>query len=80
MMNQNTYPFIPEAGETYRHYKGQDYKIIAIALHADTQEQLVVYQSLKDNRAWVRSLADFTSVLGDKGEGTCYYRFSRIFN
>ena len=77
-MTQNNYPFIPQSGETYRHYKGQDYKILALALHAESQEPLVVYQSLMDCRAWVRSLADFTTVLGDKREGTCYYRFSKI--
>lgn len=33
-------------GSTYRHFKGKRYKVLAIAEHTETGEQLVVYQAL----------------------------------
>lgn len=45
----------------YRHYKGKDYEVIAVATHSETQEQLVVYRLLYgDFSYWVRPLAMFT--------------------
>lgn len=36
-------------GEVYRHFKGNHYRILAIAEHTETKEVLVVYQSLADS-------------------------------
>jgi len=44
----------------YRHYKGNDYQVIGIARHSETEEELVVYRALYDNGSlWVRPLAMF---------------------
>jgi hypothetical protein len=44
----------------YRHYKGNDYQVVGIARHSETEEDLVVYRKLYgDGSLWVRPLAMF---------------------
>ena len=39
----------------YRHFKGNEYEVIAIAKHSETLEEMVVYKDLKnDGKVWVR--------------------------
>ena len=45
---------IIEVGKIYKHYKGNLYKIIAFAKHSETTEDMIVYQSVKNNDIWVR--------------------------
>ena len=42
------------AGKVYRHYKGNIYKIIALARHSETGGDMVVYQSVKNGDIWTR--------------------------
>lgn len=41
--------FVPIPGEIYRHYKGDHYRIVLIAEHADPDELNVVYQACYPN-------------------------------
>lgn len=44
----------------YRHYKGQQYRVVGVAQHSETEEQLVVYQTLYGAfDLWVRPVAMF---------------------
>ena len=45
---------IIEVGRIYRHYKGNIYKIIALAVHSETGEDMIVYKSVKNGDVWVR--------------------------
>jgi hypothetical protein len=44
----------------YRHYKGNEYQVLATARHSETEELLVIYRCLADNGSlWVRPLKMF---------------------
>ncbi|MEI7815890.1 MAG: DUF1653 domain-containing protein [Desulfuromonadales bacterium] len=44
----------------YRHYKGNEYEVISIARHSETEEAMVVYRKLYDDHSlWVRPLDMF---------------------
>lgn len=42
-------------GGTYRHYKGNEYTVIALARHSETLEEMVIYRDNTDeNKVWAR--------------------------
>ncbi len=48
----------------YRHYKGNLYRVLHVAQHTETSEQLVVYQALYgDHGVWVRPLTMFQETV-----------------
>ena len=50
----------------YVHYKGNEYEVIDIATHSETEEKIVVYKALYGERGlWVRPLAMFDETMGD---------------
>lgn len=55
-------------GQRLRHFKGNEYEVIAIARDSDTLEELVVYKGLYDseefgpNPIWTRPLKEFSDT------------------
>lgn len=46
----------------YRHFKGNTYKVLCVAMHPETQEKMVVYQALYgDYKYFVRPYEMFVS-------------------
>lgn len=61
----------------YRHHKGQQYEVLGVARHSETEEEFVVYRALYGERGlWIRPLAMFTERV--EQEGGSVPRFSRI--
>lgn len=54
-------------GKIYRHYKGNEYKIIGFAKHSETLEDMIVYQAISDGKIWVRPYSMWNEVVDDKG-------------
>ena len=52
-------------GAKYRHFKGGEYELIAVARHSENNEELVIYRSLKDGQVWARPKTMFTGKAGD---------------
>ncbi len=53
-----------KAGQIYKHYKGDSYKIISLAKSSETEEWMVVYERITDIthngwKVWARPLAMF---------------------
>ena len=60
----------PKAGEAYRHYKGDLYKVVDIALHSSDDEWMVVYAPMYENPAaklFTRPLDEWREMVGWEG-------------
>ena len=48
----------------YRHYKGQEYEVLGVATHSETEEEFVVYRALYGQRGlWIRPLVMFLEIV-----------------
>ena len=65
----------------YEHYKGKKYKVIGIARHSETLEELVVYMALYDskefgrNALWVRPKKMFLETVIVDGKEVPRFRY-----
>jgi hypothetical protein len=82
-MNKKVLPPLSQAshfikiGGLYQHYKGLNYKVLGIARHSETLEELVVYQALYgEGGTWVRPLGMFLEKI--LVEGNLKPRFKLI--
>ena len=61
----------------YRHFKGRDYEVIAVARHSETEEPMVVYRALYgEGGVWVRPASMWNETV-ERG-GRKYRRFYRL--
>ena len=52
----------------YRHFKGNEYELIDIALHSETMEPMVVYRALYgENGLWVRPASMWNEFINRDG-------------
>ena len=60
----------------YRHFKGNEYEVVAIAKHSETLEDMVVYRSLKDaSLVWVRPLSMWCETVEKDGKTLPRFEF-----
>ena len=61
----------------YRHFKGNEYEVLAIAKHSETQEEMVVYRALYgDGGVWVRPACMWNERV--ERDGKRYKRFTFV--
>ncbi len=66
----------------YKHYKGKEYKVIGIATHSETLEEMVIYKALYEiegkgfNSLWVRPKKMFEEQI--ELNGTMVNRFQYL--
>ena len=68
-------------GERYRHFKGNIYVVIAIAVHTETMETMVIYQDEQESdKIWARPLEMFNSEVDHEKypNEINKYRFTKI--
>ena len=61
----------------YRHFKGNEYEVIGLARHSETQEEMVVYRALYgDFGLWVRPAQMWNETV--ERDGNTFRRFTYI--
>ncbi|MEI6326516.1 MAG: DUF1653 domain-containing protein [Candidatus Roizmanbacteria bacterium] len=64
----------------YRHYKGGLYRLISVAKHSETLEDMVVYEALYDKplgKFWVRPLTMWSEKVKYEGKEVARFQFVR---
>ncbi|MBE6122822.1 MAG: DUF1653 domain-containing protein [Solobacterium sp.] len=62
-------------GRRYRHFKGNEYTVIAVGKHTETLEEMVVYRD-DDGKTWIRPKADFEAAV--TRDGKTFERFAML--
>ena len=60
----------------YRHYKGNEYVVIGVACHSETNEELVVYRpDYSEQGLWVRPKEMFLETVKVDGQQISRFEF-----
>ena len=61
----------------YRHFKGNEYRVLSLARHSETLEPMVVYQALYgEHGIWVRPASMWSETV--ERDGRTFRRFTYI--
>ena len=61
----------------YRHFKGNEYEVVGLARHSETQEEMVIYRALYgDFGLWVRPARMWNETV--ERDGKTFRRFTYI--
>jgi hypothetical protein len=70
IMNQEIRPGL------YRHFKGNLYRVIGIAKHSETMEEMVVYQAqYGESGLWVRPASMFLETVEKDGQTVARFQY-----
>lgn len=62
----------------YKHYKGNEYRVLGVATHSETLEKMVVYQALYGTYGiWVRPINMWNEVVEVNGQQVKRFEFIR---
>ena len=65
----------------YRHYKGNRYKVLGIAKHSETLEEMVVYQALYGEMGiWVRPMSMWSEEVSIGGKTVLRFEYTEDEN
>ncbi|MBR4039241.1 MAG: DUF1653 domain-containing protein [Clostridia bacterium] len=70
-----------QPGDIVRHFKGNQYEVLHVALDSETQEEMIVYRALYgEGGVWVRPKAMFLSKVDREKypHVTQEYRFEKV--
>lgn len=60
----------------YRHYKGNEYEVLTMALHSETEELLVIYRALYgEGRVWARPASMWNELVTVNGQQVRRFTF-----
>ncbi len=76
-MREKIEPIRSDISGVYRHYKGGLYRVICVAHHSETLEDMVVYESLSEGSGfWVRPASMWNETV--TVDGITRPRFEKI--
>ena len=77
MKNQDVKPIESDICGVYRHYKGGMYRVVCLAHHSETLEDMVVYEPLDGKTGfWVRPASMWNETV--EKDGKVFQRFTYI--
>ncbi len=60
----------------YRHFKGNMYEVVGMALHSETVEEMVIYKALYgEGKTWVRPLSMWDEEVEFEGKKVKRFTF-----
>ena len=68
----------PKKGEIYRHTTGKEYEVLAIAKHAETEDDMVVYQDINEETVYVGTFTMFASEYTKEKSGSSIIDFLEL--